>query len=62
LRDVAAWMPKNAILSAEGAGDASSAVPDCWAAAKPVQQNSTDAANGDANKFLLMASPYGRPL
>ena len=34
---------------------ASAAVPDCWAAANPVQQNSTNAASAAANKFLLMA-------
>jgi hypothetical protein len=36
---------------------ASSAVPDCWAAAKPVQQNSTDAANGDVVNQGLGQSP-----
>jgi hypothetical protein len=39
---------------------ASAAVPDCWAAANPGQQNSTNAASADANKFLLMAFSLGR--
>jgi hypothetical protein len=34
---------------------ASAGVPDCWAIANPEAQNSTNVANADANKLLLMA-------
>jgi hypothetical protein len=42
---------------------ASAAVPDCWALANPAFHNSTNVANANANKFLLMAfSLTGGPL